>query len=127
MATDKDGFSQFGFGEPPDPPPSTRSAEEMGWLIETAVEQAALRFYVPFKSSDVAAAVGGISYQKATHELEKLGWDWSDAALLQDGTRGRRWLPQVVDRDIVDDREDVSCWSELHEDDQRKTWDERGD
>ena len=38
-----------------------------------------------------------------------------------------KWLPQVVDRDIVDDREDVSCWSELHEDDQRKTWDEWGD
>ena len=95
-------------------------------LAQTAVEQAALRFYVPFRSSDLAGVVG-ISYQKATHELEKLGWDWSDAALLQDGTRGRRWLPQVVDRDIVDDREDVSCWSELHEDDQRKTWDERGD
>jgi len=118
-------FARFGFGVE-EPQSDGLTYEDMGWTLAMRVEQEALKLLVPFRSSDIAAGLG-ITYQRATAELQKLRWPWSDRALLRDGTRARRWLPQVLDRSLIDDREVVSGWDELHADDQSKTWDEWGD
>jgi hypothetical protein len=98
----------------------------MGWTLAMRVQQEAYRLLVPFRSSDIAAALD-ISHQRATAELSKLGWSKSSKALLRDGGRGVRWLPGMVDRNLVDEREPEALWDELHEDDQSKTWQRWGD
>jgi hypothetical protein len=122
------GFAALGFGEPVERESfedRLRGAEMHGWSLEMMVEHEALKMMVPFRSSDVASALG-MTHQRATYVLGILGWPSSNTALLKDGKRGTRWLPMVIDRRVVDDREVVNSWDELHEDDQRRLWEEHG-
>lgn len=118
---DTDLVVQQMLGDPDTAPKQYRGAYE-SMDIGTRVQAQAFGYFVPFRSTDVAAALG-VPVRDVTLVLRRLGWPRHRGVLLPDGTTGPRWLPRIVDRHLVDDPRMANCWDDLNDDERLAAWD----
>ena len=95
-----------------------------GMSLSERVDAYCSSFVLPFRSSDIASEFG-LSHQKITSILRRLGWP-RGITILEDHGYGMRWFPKRFDPLCAESSEPPYAWSELHEDDRLNTWDKHG-